>query len=178
MKNIFTGFLLIFLDFNLDLGASRIGLIPDFIGYIIMISGLKEMAEESPLFLKAKPFAAGMAIYTGILYFMDMFAISASLGAFTYVLGITSTIISLYISYKIIMGVRDMEEKYNTPLNGDSLKSVWTALVLFNILTFVLLLLPPLAIVSILISLIAAICFLVAFNRSKNLYYQMKDPWP
>ncbi len=29
MKNVFIGFLLIFLDFNLSLGNSKIGLIPD-----------------------------------------------------------------------------------------------------------------------------------------------------
>jgi len=44
MSRIFTGFLFIFLDFNLNLGNSQIGLIPDFIGYIIMLGGLAEMS--------------------------------------------------------------------------------------------------------------------------------------
>ena len=77
MRNIFIGFILIFLDFNLTINNSQIGLIPDFIGYIIMINGLTEMADDSRLFLKSKPYAAGMAVYTGILYFADMFGISS-----------------------------------------------------------------------------------------------------
>ncbi|MFA9381058.1 MAG: hypothetical protein ACERKO_08360 [Acetanaerobacterium sp.] len=174
MKAILIGFLLIFLDFNLNLGNSQIGLIPDFIGYIVMINGLIEMAEESQLFMKVKPYAIGMAVYTGILYFMDLIGISVSLGALSYILAIASTIFSLYISYSIVMGIKEMEGTYNTLLNADSLKSTWTLLAVFNIVTFISLLIPALAVVCIIASFIIAICFLVSFNRSKILYYEMK----
>jgi hypothetical protein len=76
--------MLIFLDFNLNLGNSQIGLIPDFAGYIVMINGLREMADESPLFMKVKPYATGMAVYTAAVYAMDLFGISSSLGALSY----------------------------------------------------------------------------------------------
>ncbi|MDF2944652.1 MAG: hypothetical protein K0S01_3510 [Herbinix sp.] len=171
MKNIFIGLILIFLDFSLNLGNSKIGLIPDFIGYIVMISGLEEMAGESTLFINVKPYVTGMAVYTGILYLLDLVGVSVSLGVLTYVLAITSTAISLYISYNIVMGVIDMEGKYNTSLNGDSLKSTCLLLVVFNVLNFVSWLIPSFAIIFIIMSFIVSICFLVAFNYSKNLYY-------
>lgn len=172
MKNIFIGFILIFLDFNLNRGGNaQIDLIPDFVGYIVMINGLKEMYSESTLFMKVKPYVTGMAVYTGVLYFLDLVGVSVSLGVLTYVLAITSTAVSLYISYNIVMGVIDMEGKYNTLLNGDNLKSTWTLSAVFNVLTFVLMWIPPIAIICIIVSFIAAICFLVAFNNSKNLYY-------
>ncbi len=175
MNNILIGFLLIFLDFNLTLGNSQLGLIPDFIGYIVLRNGLAEMAGESPLFLKAKPYATGMAVYTGILYFMDLLGISASLGALSYLLAIASTVISLYISYDIVMGVKDMEEKYNAPLNGASLHATWTLLAVFNIVVYISLLIPVLAVICIIVTVIVAICFLVAFSKSKNLYYDLKS---
>ncbi|NCB52830.1 MAG: hypothetical protein EOM54_13295 [Clostridia bacterium] len=174
MKNIFIGFVLIFLDFNLNLGNAQIGLIPDFIGYAVMINGLVEMGAESELFLKVKPYATGMTIYTGILYFMDFVGASASLGALAYLLAIASTAISLYISYNIVMGVKEIEEKRGSPLNADSLKSTWKILAVFNVAAFVSLLIPVLAIICIIVAFIAAICFLVAFSKSKNLYYEMK----
>ncbi|NLK73333.1 MAG: hypothetical protein GX285_09975 [Clostridiales bacterium] len=174
MRNIFIGFLLIFLDFNLNIGSSQIGLIPDFVGYIVMIKGLVEMAMESGQFIKVKPFASGMAVYTGILYVMDLFGISASLGALSYILGIASVIISLYISYSIVMGVREIEEKYSIFMNGDSLYSAWKILAILNILTFVLIIIPALAIICIIATFVIAILFLVAFNKSKNLYYEMR----
>ncbi len=173
MKKIFTGFILIFLDFNLNIGNAQIGLIPDFIGYIVMINGLVQMGDESPLFMKVKPLASGMAVYTGILYFLDLVGISVSLGAVYYILAIASVVISLYISYNIVMGVIEMEEKYNRPLNGSKLKSTWTILAVFNILTFISLIIPVLAIVCIVVTIIVGICFLVSFNTSKNMYYDM-----
>lgn len=175
MKKIFIGFLLIFLDFDLNLGASKIGLIPDFIGYIVMINGLLEMAEESPMFIKVKPFASFMAVYTGILYFADLTGLSASLGFLSVISGIAAAIISLYISYNIIMGVKDMEEKYNVPLNGNSLKSAWGILAVFNILNYASVLIPILAIICTIVSFLAFIFFLFAFNNSKNLYHDMKS---
>jgi hypothetical protein len=171
MKNIFTGFILIFLDFNLNLGNSQIGLIPDFVGYIIMISGLVEMGRESELFIKVKPYASGMAIYTGILYLLDLLGISSSLGVLSYVLALTSIAVSLYISYNIVMGVIDIERKYNTLFNGSRLKSTWNLLAIFNVLTFVLSLIPAVAIICIILTFIVTICFLVDFNKSKILYY-------
>lgn len=174
MRNIFIGLLLIFLDFNLNLGSSQIGLIPDFLGYIVMLNGLSEMAQESPLFMKVKPHATGMAVYTGVLYVLDLVGFSSSAGVFSYLLAAASVVVSLYISYNIVMGVKETEGRYGAGLNGDSLKSAWKLLAVFSAVTFVFILIPALAIVCIIISFIAAIYFLVAFNKSKNLYYGMK----
>lgn len=177
MKGILIGFLLIFLNFNITLNASKIGLIPDFIGYIVMRNGLLEMAAESPLFLKAKPFATFMAFYTGILYLTDLVGFSASLGLLSIILGIVSIIIFLYISYHIVMGVNDMEESYNTSFSGNSLKTTWTILAVCNILSFVFVSIPTpiLATICIIVSVIVAIYFLIVFNTSKNLYLDMKS---
>lgn len=173
MKNIFIGFIFIFLDFHLNIGNSKIGLIPDFIGYIVMINGLVEMAGESTRFMKVKPYASGMAVYSGILYLLDLMGVSMSLGALTYIFAIISTVISLYISYNIVMGVIDVEGNHSIFLNGERLKSTWTFIAVLDVLSFVLLLIPPAAFICIILSFIAAICFLIAFNNSKNLYYNI-----
>jgi len=71
--------LLVFLDFNINLGRSKIGLLPDFIGYIVMAGGLAELQSESESFAKVKGFAKGMAVYSGILYLLDLLGFSFSL---------------------------------------------------------------------------------------------------
>lgn len=173
MKNIFIGFLLVFLNFSLDFGNSRIGLIPDFLGYMVMINGLNEMAKESMLFEKIKPYVTGMAVYSGILYILDLIGFSMSFGIFSYGLAFISTVISLYISYNIVMGVLDTESKHSKPLNGDRLKSTWTLLAVVNIMTYVFLIIPVLSLMSIIAAFIIAILFLVEFNNSKKRYYDM-----
>jgi len=135
------------------------------------------MAEESNFFVKIKPFVTGMAIYASILYFLDLIGASVSFGTLTYLLAITSIVVSLYISYHIVMGVIEMEGTYQTFLNGNNLKSTWQLLAIFNVLSFVSsfvsLLTLAAAIFFILASFVAAVCFLVAFGNSKNRYYEI-----
>lgn len=173
MKNIFTGFIFIFLDINFNFNLFKIDVLPDFVGYILMIKGLTEMSEQSPLFIKVKPYAIGMAVYTAILYCMDL--LSVSFEPWLYLLVLVSTVISLSISFGIITGVKEIEEKFGTDLNGISLKSTWTFFAVFNIASLVFLWVPVLAIICVVVAGISSICFLVAFNRSKKLYYQMTD---
>jgi hypothetical protein len=175
VKKIFIGLLLVFLDFNLNLGNAQIGLIPDFIGYIVMGNGLIEMAAESQEFSKVRAHAAAMAGYTGILYVLDLTGISVSLGYLAYLLAIASTLVSLYISWHVVAGVREMEEKYGAFLNGDSLKSAWTILAVFSIAAFAYLLFPALGVICIIAAAIVAIVFLVAFSKSRTLYYELKE---
>jgi hypothetical protein len=172
MRNIFIGLLFVFLDFNLTFGASQIGLIPDFVGYILMIQGLAELQNLSPRFIKARPFALGMAVYTGILYMMDVFGIGTG-SILSFILGLISTLISLYISYNIVMGIKDIEAMDGRDLNAQGLYSVWTVLAILSLIIYVLLIVPILNFLCMIAGLIAGIVFLVSFNRTKNLYYGM-----
>lgn len=170
VNGIFIGFLFIFLDFNLNIAQMHLELIPDFVGYIMVANGVEAMAGESPNFGKAKPFAVFMVFCSGIIWLANLFG-GLVTGPLSVLLGIVTVIISLYISNKIVCGVKDVEEKSNTLLNGASLHSAWKLLAVFTILSLLLsLIIPILAILCAVVSLIAAICFLFAFNGSKNLY--------
>jgi hypothetical protein len=174
MSNIFIGALFVFLNFTININGIKIGLIPDFIGYIIMVKGLAELENESPYFLKAKGFAKGMAVYTAILYAMDLFGLSYNFGIVAYLLGIASIILTLYTSYMVVKGIEEMEAIRNTDLNAESLYSVWKVHAGFTLAACVLIIIPFLSVICLLVSFVAAIVFLVALNKSKKLYY---SPW-
>ncbi len=175
MSNIFIGFIFIFFNFTLNLGGAKIGLIPDFIGYIMISRGLLELNQESPMFMKVKPYATGMAVYTGVLYALDLLGITALGGGLGILLGIIALIISLYITYMIIMGILEMEKVYNTNLNGNTLKGIWTLRAVFSVLIYTSFFFPIGVAIFAVLSFIIAIYFLVIFNQSKNLYYGMKN---
>lgn len=171
MNRIFIGMLLVFLDFNLDIGASRIGLIPDFIGYIFMIMGLAELQSLSEQFVKASPYAKVMAVYTGILYVMDIMGVSVILGNYiTFVLGLLSTVASLVISYNIVMGVKVIEQDIEQDLNSQELYTAWRLLAIFSIGTYLLLIFPPIAIIGMIIAFAFGIYYLLVFNKTKKLF--------
>lgn len=161
----------VFLDFNLNIGTARIELIPDFIGYIFILQGLAELFDKSELFSKARPYAKGMAVYTAILFALDIFGAADMLGFVGFVLGLISTVISLYISYNIVMGVKDMETTFGMQLSGDGLKSNWNLLAVFTVAVYLLFFIPFLNILCIIAGLIIGIVFLVSFSKTKNLYY-------
>ena len=173
MQRIFTGMLLVFLDFNLDFGASRLGLLPDFLGYIFMLRGLRELDGFSPQFGRITLYVRGMAVYWAVCYALDLFGLSSALGViFTFVLGLVSTLFSLYISYTIIRGIIEIEEGRLQDLSAAKLLSVWKIWAVLALLTYALLFLPGLAMAAILGSFIAGIYYLYVFNQTKNLFYR------
>ena len=170
MRNLFIGFLLIFLDFNLNLNSITIGLIPDFIGYIFMIKGLDELSGEAGSFARIRPFAVGMGIYSAVLYALDLFGISVQLGIIGVLMGVAGLVISLYIAYVIIKGVQELEALHSASLESEKLRSTWTVMAVGQAAAYLTIFLPVLAIICILVCFVAAIVFLVAFNTSKKLY--------
>lgn len=53
MKKLFIGLFFVLLSISINIGEISIDLIPDFIGYLLLISGLREFTAESGYFGKA-----------------------------------------------------------------------------------------------------------------------------
>jgi hypothetical protein len=174
MNNIFIGFLFVYLDFNITFGTSRVGLIPDFIGFILIAIGVAELTAGNDRFSRVRPLAIGMAVYTGLLYGMDLLGVSYNLGILSFLLGLASLIVSFYISYSIVRGVQDLEVSLGQNLNGGPLYSAWLALAVCTVAIYVLILVPGLNVLCVIVSLVIGIVFLVMFSKTKNLYYYGK----
>ena len=129
------------------------------------------MAKESVNFKKSQAFCGGHDIFTGVIYVADFFGFSGEFGTLTYLLSVVSTVISLYISYNIVMGVLDTEKLRGVSLDGQQLKSAWMLRVVFSIVAYVLLWFGSLAVIGIIMSFIVSVYFLLIFNNSKKLYY-------
>ncbi|HEY5466058.1 MAG TPA: hypothetical protein VIL27_03395 [Clostridia bacterium] len=175
MRRIFHGFMFVFLDFNLNLGASSIDLIPDFIGYIMIVQGLDELAEYSPRFVRIRPYAAGMAIYSVIGYVFAVLGLSVGLGPVIHmILTLAETIVSLKICFEILMGIMDMEDFSRQNLNTHSLLYVWKWLAVTTIASGVFAYLTPglvlLSLLTVMIALVVMIAWLVSFSKTANLY--------
>lgn len=172
MQNIFLGMLLVFLDLNINLGDTTIGLLPDFAGYILMIKGLEEMTLESPLFEKARPWATAMAVYTGVLYAMDFLAMSVQLRFLGWVMNLASLVASLVISRWILRGILEMEANRRFDLKGQQLEQLWKPLAIVQLVAAAFGWFPLIGWICALAAFVMGVCYLVAFNRTKNLYLE------
>lgn len=68
MADIFWGFFLVFINFNLSFNAHTLNILPPFLGYLLLARGMESLAAESGLFSDIRPFALRMAVYTAVLW--------------------------------------------------------------------------------------------------------------
>lgn len=165
---------LLILDFHVTIHSSQIGLIPDFLGYIFILNGLSEMAVFSDRFSKISPYVKGLVVFSIILYVMDLFGISVTLGVtVSFVLELLSSILVLFISYHIIMGIKDVETTKMQNLNGRQLYSAWKLLATLYLVMYLFLFISPiLVVICAVIGFFVSIYCLVKFYQAKNLFYE------
>lgn len=168
MGHIFKGLVFVMLDFYINLGAIRIGFLPDFVGYLLMIRGLEELKEENRRFPATISLAKVMVVYSGVLYAMDLFGISVEHEFLAWVLGVAGMILRLMIIYRIVQGIRDMESGRLWDLQGEKLHSLWLAMAVLSGITQLLSWMPLVGVMSSIAGLIVCICFLVAFHGTKR----------
>ena len=171
MNYIFRGLFFTTLNFDFTSGSIKIGLIPSFIGYILMLKGIDELSKESEAFTKIRIYAKGMAIYSTLTYIIDLIGMSYIIpSGLDVIIGIGANIVAFYITYNIIMGIADIEKRYELDLNSHGLYSIWMGSLILTGLMYLTLLVLPLALAAVILNIIVSIYFLVAFNRSKNVY--------
>jgi len=170
MRNIFLGMLFAFLDIKINLGNATIGLLPDFVGYILMIKGLEEMALESVLFEKARPWAVGMTVYTAVLYGLDFLAMSVQMRFLGWVMSLAALIASLVISRWILRGILQIEANRRFQLQAAQLEQLWKPLAIVQLVAAAFGWFPLIGGLCALAAFVMGICYLVAFNKTKNLY--------
>lgn len=178
MKTLFWGFFFVYLNFNLNVNGHSLNLLPDFVGYILLLRGIRELEEESSLFAKARPFAVGMAVYEAILWVGALLGV-ASGGLVGSLLGVISLAASLYISWVLVQGVREIEAHRAAELHGALLYSRWKLLAVLQAITWLLTLMANLANLSALlvlagvlaiVGIVVLLLFLLAWHKTAAAY--------
>ena len=177
MKKFAIGFLLIFLDFNLNFNQFSLNVLPDFVGYYLLLKGMAEMEGENPRFAAPRPFAMGMVIYTAILWVGAILGVPG--GGLGTVLGIIALALHFYIAWVLIHALRELENCHSADLYGATLLKRWKILLGLNAAVQLLRVLASvatirvvmtLATVLVLASLIWSFLFVLGWNRAAGLW--------
>ena len=192
MKNIFAGLLLIFLDITLNISLGWQGtldILPEFVGYILILRGAGEMAEVSPSFAKINPAVWAATAVSAISFLLNLFGLSAALLSDGLPAQILQTAILLaeeillfWVTWQMASGIRDMEYHYGTWMNAEDVTVAWELMVGIYAAGFVfsrlaVLLMAPLNLVATLFLILLVIgnvavniFFLVQFYKAKKAY--------
>ena len=176
MSALFWGFFFVYINFNLIVNGHVLNVLPAFVGYALIMKACREMEGESGLFSSIRPFALGMAVYTGILWLGDLLAVMGQGSWLATLLGLVSLAVSLYVSWAVVQAIRDVEARRGAELNSDSLKTAWTVLAVAQAAAWVLGLLGSLmALMGVIAGLVGIVWFLAALWRSRK-YYEALPP--
>ncbi len=174
MDSIFYGLFLLLLDINVN-GTD---LLPAFLGYYLMYRGLKQLESEGPRFAEMKPWAIAMAVVNAILFILDLTGLNPeTLGVIPVSAG--TTVAFLFILYRIVQGIQELEGKMDANLEGALLMRRWKHVCIVQIASYLLsglLSFKPIRLgiavaVLALVSFVLYILFLLAFHRSRQAYY-------
>ena len=181
MKKFAIGFLLILLDFNLNFNQFSLNVLPDFVGYYLLLKGMAELERENPRFASPRPFAIGMVIYTAILWVGNLLGVSG--GSLMTLLSLIALAAHFYIAWVLVLAVREVEQWREADLYGKVLYKRWKILLGLNAAIQLLRLLAmatsirvvmTIAVVLVLANLIWSFLFVLGWNRCGQFYEELQ----
>ena len=124
MKKLFWGLFFILLNLTITAGDCKIGLLPSFIGYILLVIGFGGLSDRCENYRKIIPITKVAVAYSIIVYILDLLPMGVS-DDFLIILGIVGLILQMYILYEMIAGIKGLEKKYDLEFYGDQLSICW-----------------------------------------------------
>lgn len=173
INTIFWGLMLVFLDFRIN----NFDLLPDFLGFIIVLVGLMNLSSLSGAFIKAKPYAA----VSLILSLPDLYNISFRSNyvpgwfwIYIIVVGLISLYVNIMLYFYIISGIKEVAAACGSRQHIERGDKIFTRVSVIRGLNYlagpILLLLGDAALIPmlalIIVSLVIEITFLVYLRNT------------
>lgn len=173
MNTIFIGLIFVLFDFSISIGSVTVGLIPSFVGFLLICKGVRSLYPYSYSFKSANIVSFVSLIFSALLYAIDLFALSPvvfSHHAVSFIVSILSTILYLIVLFHILKGIQEIEEDHDIKLGYSQLMSCWTVILVSKLLLASAGFIPLLALLCLLLSLVISIVFLVFFLRTNKAF--------
>lgn len=169
MTNIFVGLIFLFLDLNIHFGTITIGLLPAFVGYYLLARGLQTLPED-PDFSKARTLSLVMAVYTLVLYILNLLGISSQLGLLRWIIDGVRLVVSFSILYLLNRGIGQLQAKTGKDLGAEQLRPLWLVLVVLESVALVVSWVPVVSAFATMGCLAVRIALLVLYYNVKKGY--------
>ena len=177
MTKIFVGFLFVFLNFNFTLNDTYvINLLPDFVGFILLYMGTRELLEESPRYTTAGPWLLGLTAYGIASWVINLLGLNG--GWVISLLTLVAAAVTYYATWLVIKGFEDIEKNNSAGIAAAESMRSWKICAILNIVAVALSWVPVLSVLLLLGMEVVTIMLLVSLNKTRKLYnaYRMLRP--
>ena len=169
MTKIFAGFLFVFLNFNFTLNDTyAINLLPDFVGFILLYMGTRELLEESPRYTKAGPWLLGLTAYGIASWVINLLGFNG--GWVISLLTLVAAGVTYYATWLVIKGFEDIEKNNSVEIAAAESMRSWKICAILNIVAVALSWVPVLSVLLLLGMVVVTIMLLVSLNKTRKLY--------
>lgn len=175
MGMMFCGLMFLMLELTAKVGDSTlVGLLPDAVGYILLIFGLMKLRSNSHYFSRCVTLCIGMAPPAAISFGIGVMGFAGPYSIVMILLGILCTIGRAVVSFWIIRGFRDMEAQDDVELYGTPLWWMWLCYLVISVLVlpvdFIGSFVPLFAGISEIAVLLVGLAFMVFFYRTTRAF--------
>jgi hypothetical protein len=147
-----------------------VGLLPDFVGYFLVMQGLGALEDKSRHFARALPWVKIMLVCSAILYGLELLDSDFRMAFALWLLGLGATVVRLVIGTWLVSGLRDQEKLQRRDLQGDKLSTMWMIFMAISAIAYLTGWIPLIGDLVRIAGLIMGICYLAAFYQTRKLY--------
>lgn len=167
-------------NFNLTIGLRTVGVLPDTIGYILLIIGMLLMEKQTyylyEFFQKSKRLAALLAVMSGVEYLCNLMGWKMSTGGVQVaVLWGTVQLFLIFSCWQgFIYGMAEIQKREDTDLRAGALLKAMSVMILVRALEVVMFtfnnLFVPIVIVCMIAVLVVTLSFVIQIFYTKRRY--------
>lgn len=172
MNRLFWGLFLCLLDYDVTVGTAVFGLLPDFIGYFLMMKGMAELAGENRFFDRGRHLAFVMAVVSAVLYIAHLADPDSMASVVLWTVELVVLVVQLILVRMIIFGVAGLEREHELTMRSELLKSMWLILIVIYPLAHIVSWLPLVGDICGMASVVVGALFLAVFWDSRKAFYQ------
>lgn len=172
MTKILFGLILLSLELTITIQNTFIvGLLPDFLGYLLLVFGMREVSYgQTDYYANNRKFTFWIGVFSLMVYVMNLIGISSTGSYEALLMQMLVVILEPICLYRLVKGIKTMEQDFELPLNAKALFVLWLLMTILSVLTFGLSMFPELFSILNIALTVVSLAFVGVFYKTKRVY--------
>ena len=162
MNRLFWGLFFVLLDYKVKIGTAVVEILPDFVGFYLLMRGMESLGEKSSRFDRGRHMAFAMTIVSGLLFGADLLNPDTHTKVWLWIAGVAALAAGLGIVRCTVLGLEDMGK------GTENLKGMWLILTVLHMLCGVVSWVPLVGDVCGIVSVATGALFLAIWVRENK----------
>ena len=160
MNRLFWGLIFVVLDWKFTLGTAVFEILPDFLGFYLLMKGMEELAALSRIFDRGRHWAFALALASGVYFGAELMAPPAGTQVVLWAAGLLMLGAGLALIRKILRGMGELG------LDTATAEGIWLVLATLQSICYLANWIPVVGEICNLVSLGTGLLFLLCCYRT------------